>query len=125
MSANINTRILKLVDSAWEEVKERVCASRTVLSDLINRISFVAIKQGALSCYTASKKSMIWLAQKISAGSACLCSPVTLRVASIWEGITRSEFKVSHVDDPERLSFFPQYNRNYFSLNRDSSFADP
>lgn len=117
MSANINTRVLKLVGSAWKEVKERVSASCTVLSDLINRISFVAINQGALSCYTATKKSLIWLAQKISAGSACLCSPVTLRVASIWESIRFSEFKVNYADDPERLSFFPKYKTNsYFSF---------
>jgi len=62
MSTNINTRVLELVGSAWKEAKERVSASCTVLSDLINRVSLVAIREGAFNCYTATKRSMVWLA---------------------------------------------------------------
>lgn len=116
----MNTRVLELVGSAWKEVKEKISASCTCFakSNLINTISFTAIKQGTVNCYTVTKKQMIWLAQKISAGSAYLYSLITLKVANVWESIVKpSEFKVSFADDPERLSFFPKYQTNsYFSF---------
>ncbi|MDR2539514.1 MAG: hypothetical protein LBC45_02730 [Chlamydiales bacterium] len=120
MSTNINTRILELVGSAWKEVKKRVSVPCTCFtkSDLVNRVFLAAIRQGTLNCYTATKKSMLWLVQKISAGSGYLYNVVASKVASIWESIVKpSEFEVSLADDPERLSFFPRYKeQSYFSF---------
>jgi hypothetical protein len=120
MSANINTRILELIGSVWEGAKEGVSCTCFARSDLINRISLAAIKQGAFNCCIATKRQMVWLAQKISTSSSYLYNTVVLKVANIWESIVKpSEFKVSFADDPERLSFFPKYKANSYS-----SFSD-
>lgn len=119
MSTNVNTRVLELIGSIWKEVKKAASCPCFAKSDLINRISLVAIKQGAFNCCIATKKQMAWLAQKISTGSGYLYNIILKKVASIWESIHKpSEFKVSFADDPERLSFFPQYKdtNSYFSF---------
>jgi len=121
MSTNINTRILELAGSVWKGVKEGISAPCACFakSDLINRISLAAIKQGVFNCCIATKKQMVWLAQKISTNSGYLYDMVIKRVARIWESIHKpSEFKVSSAHNPEKLSFFPKYKTNsYFSVS--------
>ena len=122
MSTNSNTRVLELVSSAWQGLKEGISSTCCTKSDLINRISLTAIKQGTISCGLATKKQMVWLAQKVSAGSSYLYNAVAKKIAGIWESIHRpSEFKVSFAEDPEKLSFFPRYREpnSYFSFNRE------
>ncbi len=119
MSTNVNTRVLELIGSVWKGIKEAASCPCFAKSDLINRISLAAIKQGAFNCCAATKKQIIWLAQKISTGSGYLYNTALTKVTSVWESIVKpSEFKVSFADDPERLSFFPKYKTNsYFSFS--------
>ena len=113
---SINTRVLELIGSVWKEVKEAASCTCFTKTNLINRISLAAIKQGVSNCCTATKESMVWLTQKI--GSGYLYDMAVLKVANAWESIHKpSEFKVSFADDPTQLSSFPRYKTNsYFSV---------
>ncbi|VHO03979.1 hypothetical protein [Candidatus Rhabdochlamydia sp. T3358] len=120
MSTNVNTRVLELIGSVWKEVKKAASCPCFAKSDLINRISLAAIKQGISNCCVITKKQIIWLAQKISTGSGYLYNIVVKKVASVWESIIKPpEFTVSFADDRTQLSFFSKYRVNSYS-----SFSD-